>query len=60
MQKIKLYTAKEVADELLDGISYKQILAMCKSGAIECIKSGSVFKMTAEAVYKAFKIEKTA
>ena len=58
MEKIKFYTAREVADELLDGVSYKLILAMCKDKKIECLKSGSVFKMTACAVYKAFKIDK--
>jgi serine/threonine-protein kinase RIO1 len=57
MKKVKFYTAREVADEILDGVSYKHVLSMCKEKKIDCIKSGSVFKMTAEAVYKAFKIE---
>jgi hypothetical protein len=54
----KLYSAREAAS-LIDGVNYKLILAMCKSGDIDCTNSGNKFLMTKEALYAGFKIPAT-
>jgi len=56
MKKPKLYTPREAATELVEGVSYKLILDMCKKGQIVCIMSGVNYKITKEALYEALKI----
>jgi hypothetical protein len=55
-EKPKLYSPREAAAELVEGVSYKLILAMCKDEKIKCIKSGVNYKITKESLYEALNI----